>query len=830
MKTTRSFRAIALSILFAITGHSLAAPGNLDRTFGSYGRASTDFSNAAASGVAVQTDGKIIVVGRSMPGSSHFDFSVARLTTSGALDAGFGIGGKVTTDFNNYADYCTAVAIQSDGKIIAVGNAFNGANFDFALVRYSTAGAHDTSFGVGGKVTTPIGTGNATAYSVAIQADRKIVVTGNSIIGGTSRFTVARYTEAGALDGTFGTGGIVTSAISTSDAYAKSVAIQADQKILVAGSSSDGTKTLATLVRYTTTGTLDTSFADAGKTTVGFNPLSSSASDVAIQDDQKLVIAGTSEGYQFSGFAVARYNPDGTLDDTFGNFGKVTTYIVSPFAGFDGKSLAIQANGRILVAGYSSGAFALIRYNKNGTLDTSFSYAGISTIYFYTHSAFAEDMALQDDGRILVVGGGSDQGDVFAIARYQGDGPSHYSIQTASSPTDGGTTSGGASKKVGSTATVIASPNPGYTFSRWTVGSKTVSTTATYAFTVQSARTLIANFTPLVNGTYFVTIRDNNGASRGTISAKLTSGRNITGVIVFDGKHYRIKGSTDPVGHFTLSITRSAGLPSLAVQLDFQSPNNAGQMTAAITEGAITFLTTGEENLATLPANITPGKYTVHIPATGDGATSPGGSGYALATLDKTGSLKLIGKTPGSTAFTLSAQIRSDHSLEFLIPLYKAPKGTADGTLTFATANTNAFEGTLRIAKPPQLKPGKQTYPLGFTSTFNIIGSTYTPPKKGTSALTESTISTDKKCLLGTPVITIPVTVSNADILTPKTPGTENLKAKFTRSNGKIIGTFTDPDTLSKRRFEGVLLQNTKTAFGFILTEHTTQNFQLTAP
>src|SRR5204863_5909182 len=132
----------------------------------------------------------------------------------GNLDATFGAGGKVAANFGFYSTRGYGMAVQSDGKIVVAGGLgglfWNGSYRDFALVRYMASGALDPSFGTGGMVTTPIGSGDDSGYSVAVQSDGKIVVAGVSNNGSSQDIALVRYTDSGVLDSSFGTGGIVT--------------------------------------------------------------------------------------------------------------------------------------------------------------------------------------------------------------------------------------------------------------------------------------------------------------------------------------------------------------------------------------------------------------------------------------------------------------------------------------------------------------------------------------------------------------------------------------------------------------------------------------------
>jgi uncharacterized delta-60 repeat protein len=130
-------------------------------------------------------------------------------TQSGTLDASFGTGGKVTTDFAGSGDGAGAIAVQPDGKLVAAGGATINGQADFALARYNSNGTLDTSFSTGGRVTTDFGGRYEGASSVALQWDGKIVVAGGSVIGLYDNFALARYNSNGTLDTSFGTGGKV---------------------------------------------------------------------------------------------------------------------------------------------------------------------------------------------------------------------------------------------------------------------------------------------------------------------------------------------------------------------------------------------------------------------------------------------------------------------------------------------------------------------------------------------------------------------------------------------------------------------------------------------
>jgi len=406
--------------------------GTLDTGFSADGILATDFDSGTdiAASVVIQSDGKIAVAGYSF-GVTDEDFALARYDTDGTLDNGFGTVGKVTTGIGSGNDHVNSIAIQPDAKIVAAGYSFQGADNDFSLARYKADGTPDNSFGTGGKLTTHIGAGNDYANSVALQTDGKIVVAGYSDYGSYSRFALARYNTDGTLDNNFSTDGMVATAIGSSFDIATSVAIQPDGKIVAAGYSHNGINYHFALARYNTDGTLDNSFSADGKLTTVIGILSYAYS-VAIQPDGKIIAAGSSFDGTDGGFTLARYNADGSLDNSFSTDGILTTIIG---LGAGALSLAIQPDGKIVAAGKSYNNsyydFALTRYNTDGTLDNSFSTDGILTTAIDANEDVAYSVAIQPDGKIVAAGSsyvGPDYN--FALTRYNTDGTLDISFST----------------------------------------------------------------------------------------------------------------------------------------------------------------------------------------------------------------------------------------------------------------------------------------------------------------------------------------------------------------------------------------------------------------
>jgi uncharacterized delta-60 repeat protein len=396
--------ALAL-VATALPGSAIAAPGALDPSFGSGGEVTTDFGGSdSAQAVAIQSDGKIVAAGLSGSG----DFALVRYNPDGSPDSSFGNGGTLTTDFGGF-DAASALAIEPDGRIVAAGRSGSG---DFALARYNPDGSLDPSFGSGGKLTTDFG-GFDAAFGVALQSDGKIVAAGQG--GSSFDFALARYNPDGSLDASFGTGGKLTTDFAAFEA-ATAVAIQPDGKIVTTGSTSSGD---FALVRYNVDGSLDASFG-GGIVATNFGFSSAFGGALAIQTDGKIVAAGRAG----TDFLLARYTAGGSLDASFGSGGIVTT----DFGGaiFDAAfGVALQSNGKLVAAGSAIGAFgssadfAVARYNTDGSLDTSFGSGGRVTTDFDGFDV-AFGVALQADGKIIAAGQGGSGSD-FALARYLGD-------------------------------------------------------------------------------------------------------------------------------------------------------------------------------------------------------------------------------------------------------------------------------------------------------------------------------------------------------------------------------------------------------------------------
>jgi len=422
-----------------------AQVGSLDLSFNASGTKGFRIDNPTgfpdkydiASAMAFTSDGKIIVGARV---SNDNNFLLLRYTATGILDNTFGNGGIVWVDTVSAQAY--GMAQQSDGKIVLAGWV-TPANRDFCVMRFNSDGSPDLGFGTNGKVITPIGTENDEARKVAIQSDGKIVVTGYTTNAAhNTDFAVVRYTSSGSLDGSFGSGGIVKTDINNFD-LAEGIAIdKTTGAITIAGTSNEDAQDPNysntgsgdfTVVRYTAGGLLDATFGVGGKATfdIGTNTYDE-AHSLAVQPDGKLVVAGiTKRGSANSGnsdVAVVRLTTAGALDGSFGTGGKAIANYVGFNSDDDCRSVALQSDGKIVVGGSVDAftdpkpyGFMLMRFTAAGILDVTFDGDGKAAADLApTDNDNAYVVALNGN-RIYLAGSSGDPKDL-AIAAFQNDG------------------------------------------------------------------------------------------------------------------------------------------------------------------------------------------------------------------------------------------------------------------------------------------------------------------------------------------------------------------------------------------------------------------------
>ena len=378
----------------------IPANGNTSRdpAFGTDGKTTTDFENSGDSLNALKpvSGGKFIASGSAsgLPGGfSDTTIALARYNGDGSLDGSFGAGGKVRTKLSA-GDGAVDVVEQPDGKlVVAAATNMQGGQRGIALVRYNADGSVDGTFGTGGSVQTYIGdnVSNGTQPSAFLrQPDGKFLV---AAVHANNLAAVLRYNADGSLDGGFASAGIALTQIDPDFGSVRAMALQSDGKILVGGSQ---------IVRYNPDGSLDTGFGTNGKVTAGVTGL-------VLLPDGKFV-AG-------SAFALSRYQSDGSVDTTFGANGLATS--PPDPAAFGSGPVALQSDGKLVsVASTSYGPFTrflVVRFNSDGTPDTSFGVNGLLRESFGNADAGATALLVQSDGKLLV--GGVAEGD-FALVRY----------------------------------------------------------------------------------------------------------------------------------------------------------------------------------------------------------------------------------------------------------------------------------------------------------------------------------------------------------------------------------------------------------------------------
>jgi uncharacterized delta-60 repeat protein len=337
-----------------------------------------DFGTA----VTAQADGKLLVAGYHEDGSST-NMVVIRVNADGTLDQSFGIAddgtesGIVNISLGDGNDIARDIAVQADGKIIVAGDSVTAdGSANIIVARLNADGSVDESFGQSedgtpnGFIAYSLGNGDDKANALVLQADGKIVISGNRIAeDGSSNIIVARYDASGVPDATFGASGddgtpegFINLSLGDGNEVARDVAVQADGKIAIAGDSvtADGSSNFI-LARLNADGTPDDSFgvADDG-TPNGFVSTSLGegndfATGLAIQTDGKLVVAGYHQEGDSTNIAVARYDANGALDQTFGMADDATENGIVNISLGDGddmaSAVAVQGDKLIVVAG-----------------------------------------------------------------------------------------------------------------------------------------------------------------------------------------------------------------------------------------------------------------------------------------------------------------------------------------------------------------------------------------------------------------------------------------------------------------------------------------------
>ncbi|HJV64802.1 MAG TPA: hypothetical protein VJ550_03615 [Geomonas sp.] len=414
--------ALAFCLLTIQSVAQAAYPGALDPTFGNGGYVTTTFGSTTVAGyaMAIQQDGMMIVAG-----NAGDEIVLVRYRIDGTIDSSFGSQGRVIGRYGaEGASSVRGVAVQPDGKLVVAGYTSVEDKYTFALARYNRDGSGDPTFGSAGTVTTSFGNEGDQAFGVAIDADGKIVVVGFTTIGGVRHFALARYWGNGRLDKTFGNNGtVVTVASPLRSGELHGVVIQrTDGKIAVAGAGdNDWYRYSGVVARYLPDGSLDAGFGTDGHVFSGEGEYDT----LFLQSDGKLVAAGmTAFLGGASGFyaMMTRVGTDGAVDASFGYNGILQlNFSNSPslncfYDADEGAGETIMGAGMNEGKWSSTHDFALARFDRDGQRDVTFGEAGVVLTDFPIEGDdVAYALVTQADGRVVLAGYSNGS---IALARY----------------------------------------------------------------------------------------------------------------------------------------------------------------------------------------------------------------------------------------------------------------------------------------------------------------------------------------------------------------------------------------------------------------------------
>lgn len=405
----------------------IAQAGTLDNSFSVDGLISTDLGASTfdeARALAIQPDGRIVVVGTSGY-SKALDFGAARYLPDGTLDNEFSFNGVDFTSVVFGDDHATSVVIQPDGKILIGGYGFCTEGNCFAMVRYVSDGSVDPEFGVDGIVTTEISGGFVyEAKAIALQDDGKILLAG----GGVAGFAVVRYLDDGSVDMEFGVDGLATCAFSQGNDRANGIAVLDDGKIILSGYASGLVGDSIAVTRLNSVGAVDPGFGTGGRVRAAIPNRNTIGQAMAIGPDGEIVVVG----YSVQPFAVeptamvARFTADGVLDSGFNGTGLRELGVIGSVSSIM-NGVAVRSDGKVVACGAVTTAtsdFRVVRVNSDGSDDNTFNTTGSTVTDFTGTFDRANALALQDDGRIVLVGStnAGSQDYNFAVARYLSDG------------------------------------------------------------------------------------------------------------------------------------------------------------------------------------------------------------------------------------------------------------------------------------------------------------------------------------------------------------------------------------------------------------------------
>lgn len=480
---------LTIALLCFISFYTSAQSGYLDLTFSEDGIYSADFGTNGFDilyDAVLQEDGKILATG-----ISNNDFAVLRLLTDGTPDPEFGDDGVAYHDFNGTSDRSHAIVVQPDGRIVVAGETQINNQADFAVLRLHPDGRIDSTFGTNGWTVTDLGTTYEFPNCLALQADGKIIAAGRKADVFQSDFTMVRYHTDGKVDSLFGNNGIVGTNLREEDEVT-SIAIQPDGQILLAGFASISAKGDFAVARYNPDGTLDKFFGEGGHIITDIEGVNASdlINAMVLLPDGKILAAGFANYFNLDGTAdvgIVRYNENGILDPEFGVGGVSVTRFGSSTNTY---GLAVQPDGKILVGGVSNvfmeeKRWLLARFHSNGVLDEGFGTTGYTATEMPGNNGSVTALLIQPDSRIILAG-------------YSGANPDlDYTVARYI-----------ADFILTQTVTAITCPGAND-------GSITIEASggvAPYGYSIDGVTFQSENiFTNLPPGTYTITIRDSNG-------------------------------------------------------------------------------------------------------------------------------------------------------------------------------------------------------------------------------------------------------------------------------------------------------------------------------
>ncbi|MFH1120631.1 MAG: T9SS type A sorting domain-containing protein [Bacteroidota bacterium] len=388
----------------AFSGNNSVSAQEPDPAFGTNGKVYTSFGSFSSyfQSMVVLPDEKIVATGYNT--NTTFSILIARYNSDGTPDLSFNTTGKKQIDFGSAYEFCYSILAQDDEKLVLAGSS----NGNAAMARLLPDGSYDGSFSEDGKLTLSFGAGNGSSFQkILLQPDGKIVAIGEAYNTNSFDFAIARFHPDGSADDTFGEGGKTTIDFNNYNDFGRNAILQTDGKIVVVGAAknSNGNSSIA-LLRLNADGTPDITFGAGGKTTLTISGVADDYAEAVALDENNRIITG---GYSAGDFLVLRFNTNGIVDPSFGTNG----YTLTDFDEFQDKAyaLTIDDDGNIYLGGhgYETGNgglfhFAVAKYTSNGLPDTTFDLDGKMTIVMGADQSTVFDMVVQPEGKILFAG------------------------------------------------------------------------------------------------------------------------------------------------------------------------------------------------------------------------------------------------------------------------------------------------------------------------------------------------------------------------------------------------------------------------------------------